>query len=126
MSGHFAVYFKAGCCDMDAAVRALTRCDLTVSPQDGYVIVSRSGSPEFDVGLSTEPWVRQEAAGIAGSSPDAAALAECDARFEVSTENLQAALQEINTMMEIQVALQVACNGIVFLPWNRRVMSSDS
>jgi hypothetical protein len=118
MASGFQVYFKAGTCDLDAAVRSVTGYGLTAQPQKGYVTVSRPGSPEFDVGISTEPWVREEAAEISEGTPHAAAMRECDARFEVSFEDLDVALDEINTMMGVQVALQEACNGFLFLPWN--------
>lgn len=118
MAGGFQVYFRSGTCDLDAAVRALTGYGLKVQPRDGYVTASRPGSPEFDVGISAEPWVREEAAEIGEGTPHAAAMRGCDARFEVSFESLDAALDEINTMMEVQVALQGACNGFLFLPWN--------
>ena len=117
----FQVYFKSGRCDLDAAIRSLTGHGLSVIRHDGYVTASRPGSPEFDVGLSTEPWVREEAAEIGGGTPHAAALRGCDARFEVSFESLDDALDEINTMMEVQVALQEACGGFVFLPWNENL-----
>ena len=118
MADGFQVYFTSGTCDLNAAVRALTGYGLTVRPQPGYVTVSRPGSPEFDVGISAEPWVREEGAEIGAGTPQAAAMRSCDARFEVSFESLDAALDEINTMMEVQVALQEACNGFLFLPWN--------
>jgi hypothetical protein len=118
MAAGFQVYFRSESCDLNTAVRALEECGLTVRPQEGYVTVSRTGSPEFDVGLSTEPWVRFEAAEVSAGTPHADAMGQCDARFEVSFESLDAALDEINTMIEIQVALQEACNGYQFLSWN--------
>ena len=40
------------------------------------------------------------------------------ARFEIEFDNLDEALYEINTLMEVQAALQDASSGLLFLPWN--------
>ncbi len=37
---------------------------------------------------------------------------------EIGIENLDEALDEINTLMEVQGALQDASGGYLFLPWN--------
>ena len=118
MAGSFLVFFRPGTCDLDAAARALAGHGLTVSRRDGSVTAGRPGSPEFDVVVSAEPWVREEAAEIGRGTPHAAGMRECGARFEVSFGSLDAALGEINTLMEVQVALQEASNGYLFLPWN--------
>ena len=88
MADGFQVYFKSGTCDLNAAVRALTGYGLKVQTHEGYVTVSRPGSPAFDVGISTEAWVGEEAAEIGAGTPHAAAMRACDARFEVSFESL--------------------------------------
>jgi hypothetical protein len=118
MANAFQVFFKSGTCDLDAALRWLSGYGLTVAKRDGYLTAGRPNSQEFDVGLSAEPWVREEAAEISKGTPHAAAMQGCDARFEVSFESLDEALDEMNTMMEVQVALQEACRGLLFLPWN--------
>jgi hypothetical protein len=126
VAGGFQVYFKSGTCDMNAAVRALADYGLTVQPQEGFVTVSRPGSPEFDVGISAEPWVREEAAEIGEATLHAVAMRDCDARFEVTFVSLDAALDEINTMMEVQVALQKVCRGFLFLPWNGNLAGPEA
>lgn len=47
MAGGFQVYFQSGTCDLDAAVRALTGYGMKVKPNEGFVTVSRPGSPEL-------------------------------------------------------------------------------
>jgi hypothetical protein len=118
MGGSFLVFFKPGACDLEKAIRSFSKYGLTVSRRDGFLTVSRSGSPEFDVGVSDASWVREEAAEIAEGTPHEDAMRECSVRFEVNFESLDAALDEINTMMEVQVALQEASSGYLFLPWN--------
>ena len=50
--------------------------------------------------------------------PHEAALRECDARFEIGMDDLDKVLDEINTLMEVETALQDASHGYLFLPWN--------
>ena len=126
MADGFQVYFRASACDLKAALRSLAGYGLKVQPREGYVTVSRRGSPVFDVRISAEPWVRSEAAEVGEGTPHAAALRECDARFEVSIADLDAALDEINTMMEIQWALQEVCGGFLFLPWNGNLVGPEA
>ncbi|MCU0627700.1 MAG: hypothetical protein MUF21_14630 [Gemmatimonadaceae bacterium] len=61
-----------------------------------------------------------EAQGVAAAS-GTAELRHCDARFEIEIEDLDAALDEINTLMEVQGALQDASQGWLHLPWNGTV-----
>jgi len=43
-------------------------------------------------------------------------MGECSARSEIGIDDLNAALDEINTLMEVQDALQDASQGFLFLP----------
>jgi hypothetical protein len=82
------------------------------------LIVGRAGSPHFHILLSTEPHVAIEAAEIGKGSPHSAAMRKCGARFEIVIDDLDVALDEFNTLMEVQAALQDASQGFLFLPWN--------
>lgn len=87
--------------------------------RDGaQLVVRRSKSPESCVRLVTESGVRAEAAEIGEGTPHEADLRGCDAYFEIHFESLDEALDEINTLMEVQGALQDASQGFLFLPWN--------
>jgi len=105
-------------CDLDAASRSLTGYGLKVARWGDTITASRPGSPEFRIRLATEEWVRAEAAEIGDGTPHEAAMRECDARFEVSFDSLDDVLDEINTLLEVQGALQDASRGFLFLPWN--------
>lgn len=126
MDGNFQVYFKSAECDVDSAVLSLRESGLNVVEHNTYVTVSSPGSPEFDIGINAEAYVREEATAVSEGTPYRAAMQGCDARFEVSFEDLEAALDEFNTMAEIQVALQEASGGFLFLPWNGRLGGSES
>src|SRR4051794_21775537 len=112
------VFFRPGACDLDAAARSLTGYGLTVPRQGDHLTAGRPGSPQFRVRLVADEHMRADAAEIGEGIPHAAALRECSARFEVSIDDLDAALDEINTLMEVQGALQDASLGFLFLPWN--------
>jgi hypothetical protein len=112
------VFFRPGACDLDAAAKSLTGYGLTVTRLGDELTTGRPGSPQFRIGLSAEPHVAAEAAEIGEGTPHAAAMRECGARFEVGIDDLDEALDEINTLMEVQGALQYASQGFLFLPWN--------
>lgn len=53
--------------------------------------------------------------------PPRHALAACDAAVQVEFDDLDSALDEINAIIEIQMALQDATKGFLFLGWNGNV-----
>lgn len=112
------VFFRAGTCDLDAAARSLTGYGLTVTRYDDHLVAGWPDSPQFRVRLEISEIVKFEAAEIGEGTPYEAAMRECDARFEISIEDLDEALDEFNTLMEVQGAIQDASQGYLFLPWN--------
>jgi len=118
MSECCMVYFRSGTSDLDAAAGALTKYRLTVARQGDQLIVSRPDRPQFRLRLKTGESVRAEAVEIGEGTSHERAMQECDARFEIDIDDLDAALDEANTLMEVQGALQDASQGFLFLPWN--------
>jgi hypothetical protein len=118
MSDSCLVFFRRGACDLEAAAEALAGYGLTVTRRDKELTAGRPGSPQFRLRLSAAPHVAAEAAEIGDGTPHAAAMRECAARFEIEIDDRNAALNEINTLMEVQGALQDASQGFLFLPWN--------
>ncbi len=118
MASGCLVFFRSGACDLDAVARTLAGYGLTVTRTGDAITASRPGSPEFRIRPATEEWVRAEAAEIGSGTPHEADMRDCDARFEVSFESLDEGLDEINTLMEVQGALQDASRGFLFLPRN--------
>jgi hypothetical protein len=112
------VFFRPGACDLDAAARSLAGYGLSVTRHGDELTAGRPGSPQFRIRLSTAPHVAVEAAEIGEGTSHAAALRECTARFEVEIDDLDTALDEINTLMEVQGALQDASRGFLHLSWN--------
>jgi len=103
MSSGFLVFFQSGSCDLSDAARALSGYGLNIRKESNHLYAKRQGSPEFKICLSEEPWVIEEAKEIGENTPFEEAMKTCDARFEVNFDSLDEALDEINTMMEIQV-----------------------
>ncbi|MBK6921172.1 MAG: hypothetical protein IPH07_27495 [Deltaproteobacteria bacterium] len=118
MAHRCMVFFPALACDLDAAAKSLAGYGLTVTRRGDELTAGRPGSPQFRIVLSAEPHVAVEAAKIGMGTPHEAAMRECGARFEVAIDDLDAALDEINTLMEVQGALQDASQGFLFLPWS--------
>jgi hypothetical protein len=116
------VFFRPEACDLDAAVQSLTAYGLTVTRQGEQLTAGRPGSPQFRIRLVVGDNVRVEATEIGEGTPHAAAMRECSARFEVGIDDLDAALDEINTLMEVQGALQDASQGFLFLLWNGNLL----
>lgn len=69
-----------------------------------------------------QPHVLKEAQEIGRGTEYEQALSRCDARFEIDIPDLDEALAETNTLMEVQGALQDASAGYLFLPWSYKIM----
>ena len=81
-------------------------------------LVAKATKFTFDITINKAPQVQVEAKEIGKNSPYKQEMNLCNTCFEVRIENLDKALDEINTLMEIQGALQDASKGYLFLPWN--------
>lgn len=78
--------------------------------------------PVLRVSLSSAPHVLEEAKWLA-KELDVSHLATLGRRFEVGFDDLEAALDESNTLIEVQAVLQELTGGYVVLPWNGNVIS---
>lgn len=88
----------------------------------GSLFAKRLGSQEFKITLVQLPHVLLEAKEIGQGSEHEQFLSKCGSRFELFISDLDAALDEINSLMEAQVALQDASSGYLFTPWNGQIM----
>ncbi|HVL12012.1 MAG TPA: hypothetical protein VM529_05575 [Gemmata sp.] len=112
------VCFRAGRCDLDGAAEALTGCKLVVERRDDELSVHFPGGPVLRVAYTAAEYVAEENAEIALMHPQAAALLPCEVRFEVLIDDLDATLQEYQTLFTVQEALVGATGGFVFNTWN--------
>ena len=72
------------------------------------------------------PKVHPLAAEIGSQTGHIAELERCDQRFEIEIDDLAAALDEINTLMEVQGFLQDATRGILFTCWNGNLLPPET
>jgi hypothetical protein len=112
------VCFRSGRCDLDGAAKALAGCKLTVLRHGDELAVSYPGRPVLRIAYAADDYVAEEAAEIAQGNPHAAALLPCDARFEISIDDLDETLQEYSTLFAVQEALEDATGGFLFNTWN--------
>lgn len=118
MSASFHVYFRSADGDLTKALAALLSYGLTASDRGGSIMATRPGAPRFTIAMEQGAHVREAARDVSVDSPFADAVAQCDGRFNVSVDDLDAAQNEINTMLEVMGALQDAARGYLYLPWN--------
>ncbi|NYE94284.1 hypothetical protein FHU41_000505 [Psychromicrobium silvestre] len=118
----FFVYFRRGAASLESALNTLPMHDLqAASVTEENFLVSEQGL-SFLITLEESEQVPLAAAQAAGAEPRWQPLTECTARFAVEISDLEAALEEINTMLELQGALQDCCNGYLVLPWNGGIL----
>ncbi|MGB4811943.1 MAG: hypothetical protein WBP13_05630 [Methylophilaceae bacterium] len=103
---------------LNEAEQVLRAAGLNVQDIQNSLLVSYPDAPLFTVLINSEAHVAIEAAEIGRGTPYAEAMAHCHSRFEIHFEDLDAALDEINTLMTIQSELQDLTHGYLFLPWN--------
>ncbi len=117
------IFFQGGPFDLGDAARALTDRGISVTSHSDQLTVRWDDGPEMTIVLARGGHVQQEAAEIGENSPHAAAMSLCDARFEVGFESLDEVLDEINTLIEVQTALQDLTQGFLFNTWNGRLLA---
>lgn len=92
---------------------------LTVQPKGKENPVLRV---EFTSGEAVQ---RQIANGIALIAPYPERVSQCNARFDITFDNLDEVLDEINTLIEVQLALQDATKGFLFNSWNQSLSAPE-
>ena len=121
MSDTCLVFFKSNECNLDKAIIALQSYGFTVSSHSDKIIAYQDEELKFEIYIANGEYVQEEAIDIAKNSEFEEALSQCDARFEIYIEDLDSALDEINSLMEVQGALQDASKGYLFIPWNGKI-----
>lgn len=114
---------------IERAKEVLVEKGLDVKAARGGLDVAWGDGPVLHVALATGPGVREESAEVAEEfvepGPERDALAACDARFEVEFE-LEETLDEINTLIDVQLGLQEATGGYLFNLWNQELQPPES
>ena len=120
MTQHICLIFcKIDSFTLDDAQTALDKTCLTVERDRDRLICFGNNSPRFTISLNQGEEVRAKVKTISEEYPNyRSRLKNCNICFEVSFANLSEVLDEINTLIEIQLTLQDATEGIVFTSWN--------
>lgn len=119
-SSTFFVLFSAPTTLADVGI-ALKKAGL--EPQEtglGTLEVTQDGVA-FEVGLSEDPHVLTESQGLA-SRHKAPQLGRMNRRLEIHVEDIDAALDEFNTLALTQQALLDLTNGVAWLQWNDSIL----
>ena len=112
------IFFSSVACDLRAGAAALRGYGLHVVEHNDRLVACYEDSPQFVIRILSGPTVTAEAREIGAGTSHEAAMAKCDARFDIEIEDLDEELDEINTLIEVQAALQEASAGFLFTPWN--------
>ena len=113
------VFFRSGAVALDDAARLLSGRGMHVGKQGTELAVQWNQGPVLRIRYAADSRVAQEAHEIGGRTPHAAAMNACNARFEIAIADLETVLDEMNTLIEVQMTLQEATGGYLFCGWNR-------
>ena len=123
------IYFRSCHIGLAAARKAMIAAGLAVrrldGPLAGQLGVRWADDPdctELRVAYSRGRYVREEASGSGKHSPHATAMAQCDARFEILIDDLDETLDDLNTLMEVQWALEELAECYTVNSWNGKVV----
>jgi len=110
---------QAGGFDLEWARATLSAkgLDVEATPR-GLAVSWVEERPVLRVVLADGAHVAAEAAEIGAGSAFEQALRACTARFEIAIDDLDEALDEMNTLIEVQATLQEGTGGVLFNSWN--------
>jgi hypothetical protein len=105
--------------------QVLQDAGLTVSGSQQPFVV-RGDGPTMSVSIHRGAFTEGVITGLVGSRRKHRKLFEgCDAQIKIEVWNVDEALDEINTLIEVQAALQVATQGVMYMSWNQKFAGPD-
>lgn len=123
------IFFRSGHGDLDTAASVLRGRGLSVQRKrndfGAELVVGFPHGPQLRVAFVVEPYVRAEAEEIGVGSAHAAGMRLCDVRYEILIDDLDGVLDEINTLIDVQAALQKATGGFLFNTWNGKLQGPE-
>jgi len=119
------IYFRDPAFGLDEAYRVLKERGLSIQRDADDLKVQWQEGPVLFVKLTRGKGVQEEAAAVGEGTPHAKVMQGCDARFEISFDDLEEVLDEMNTLIEVQATLEHAVGGINYNTWNQRLSSAE-
>ncbi len=125
MDSSFSVFFPSGQADLAVAATAIEEAGLDITRQAEHLEVAPESdfteTLKFEVRFEEGPQVDAVIDSLQGQVEGADVLVGLSARFLISFTDLEAALDEANTVIDLQLALQEATDGALYLTWNNVV-----
>jgi hypothetical protein len=120
------IFFTASGLSLSDAARLLAArkfvvTQKVVAQEEDRLLVRLGSGPVLTIGLAEGVHISEEAVTIAKGGAHAADMSLCNARFEIAFDDLRAVLDDINTLIEAQLALQNATQGFLFNSWNAKL-----
>jgi hypothetical protein len=109
----------------------------TALAERGWLAVQREGdalivkpkhddNPVLRVRFASGDAVQRSTNAIAMTTPHGERVRLCTARFEITFDDLDEVLDEINTLIEAQLTLQDATKGFLFNTWNNSLSPPEA
>ncbi len=103
------------------AASLLKEHGLNGEQQNEELLVSWHNGPTLRVSFASGTDVQQESQEISTKEE----LSQCDKRFQISFDDLDEVLDEINTLIEVQITLQNATRGFLWNSWNGQLSAPE-
>jgi hypothetical protein len=94
---------------------------LTVAGQRQPFAVDCGTGPTMSVSIQRGTQIEAVIRGLVGNRQQYREhIAGCDAQIKIELNDVDKTLDEINTLIQIQTALQEATSGLMYLSWNQQ------
>ncbi len=87
--------------------------------------VTCGDSPVLRIAFVTDDYVLGEAGELSEGTPHAQGMSLCDVRYEIAIDDLDAVLDEMNHLIEVQATLQDATGGYMHNSWNGEISAPE-
>lgn len=110
--------------DLEIVAQKLTDSGMDVWKDKNHISTSWDDGPILFISHQQGEDVLEESKRIGKGSEFERTLNNCNSRFTISFDDLEDALDEINTLIEVQCTVQDLTNGILYNNWNH-VLTKD-